>query len=105
MTRLQFWILTASSLIVTLLFAAEAWESHELGHATGKLAGVRFIIHEGEAASARWRNMAARVSTLVPQDPALRDLMLRQRIDLPPAVPATAPTSAPVNPAKTTRPK
>jgi hypothetical protein len=95
MTRIQFWTLICTIVILAPLFFAEIFLSRLVQNDQRKLAVLETIAGEGNGYSTRFGQLALRVYQLSAQDPVLKDLLALHQINI---------TKAAANPAEPTAP-
>ncbi len=102
MSRIQFWILNVTSFFVGATFLVQVYFVHLENSATADLQQTGLAIQEGERMNELFKQVAIQTYRLSQNDPALKDLLLRQGINVSrnesaansPAA-ASAPVTAP----------
>jgi len=94
MTQSQFWILTCIIVLVVPLFFTEIFLSRLLQNDERKVMILQRIAEEGNGYSTRWEQLAVRIYQMSQQDPALKEVLVRQHIAISPKPPANPPTPA-----------
>jgi hypothetical protein len=95
MTKKKFWILNATVAIVVLLLGAEIYLSGQVRLNQQNIALTQRTIAEGPGYHARWEKLALRTYQLSQQDPALKEVLQRQQIQVTPKPGSNVPASAP----------
>jgi hypothetical protein len=95
MNRIQFWVLTASILVVGPLFLTDIFINSLVIENSRKAVAVEQLAQEGPTYNNRWQQLAARVYQVGQQDPALREVLVHQQINVTPKNSAPAPAPAP----------
>ena len=95
MTRTQFWIATCSSVLVGLLFFAEIFLARQARDDDRKLGALERLVQEGNDYSARWEKLALRTYQLSQQDPVLKEVLVRQKINVTPPPTTSSPRTGP----------
>lgn len=95
MNRVQFWVLTVASLILLGLFTTDIVEGYNAQAAARRLSGMHILIGQGKTCYERWQQIAVRTYQLGQQDPALRDVLTRQQINVKPRVEQQPAQAAP----------
>jgi len=109
MNRIQFWVLTYSIILIAPLFLTDIYLSSIVRENERKAILLQRIAQEGTVYSSRWQQLAARIYQGSQQDPALRDVLLHQHVNITPkpsanAAAAPAADSAPAPGSKATAP-
>jgi hypothetical protein len=104
MNRIQFWVLTASILVVGPLFLTDMYLNSLVIENSRKAVALEKFAQDGQAYSTRWQQLAARVYQLGQQDAALREVLAHQQINVTPKnqaapAPVAPPAPATINPA------
>jgi hypothetical protein len=92
MKGIRFWILTTGSVFVCLLYVEQIYLSRAIYQQRQVLIDSQQIVSYGQSYESSWKQLAARVYLASRQDPALADVLKRNKI----AVQANKPASSDV---------
>jgi len=90
MNRIQFWVLTYSIILIAPLFLTDIYLSNVVRENGRKAVLLQRIAQEGTVYASRWQQLATRVYQGSQQDPALRDVLLHQHVNITPKASANA---------------
>jgi hypothetical protein len=95
MNRLQFWVFTASAVVVAILAVADLVMAGQVQALNHEAALLERAVPDGERAAQLSRQIATRVYQLSAQDPGLRQLMVREQIIVQNSPPPARQNAAP----------
>ncbi len=94
MTRLQYWILNATSLLLAALIGTEIWMVHQLDHVATLVGKAQAPLLQAQQDEPQIRALVQRTAVGAARDPALRDLLFKYGIALKIKPASVAPASA-----------
>ncbi|HEY0257287.1 MAG TPA: hypothetical protein VGC39_07585 [Candidatus Methylacidiphilales bacterium] len=94
MTRIQFWILSGTVGLVCLLFVVQTYLGYKVQTSSAELSRVEQLINQGRETEVRFRQIATRTYQLSQNDPTLRNVLVREQININ-VQPAPASAAAP----------